>query len=143
MVTDNRNKTHLNVPMLGAIYNGIHDLNLNDSYICSTGNCEWDGWIPSLAVCSRCADVTDQVNKSCGPLPSELITNDGDLDPTNGWCSLTTPSGLEVSTLFYFNIYTTFDTNTMVNSSIGPLGSDDGLTLLRMVTAIARNDHIN
>jgi hypothetical protein len=81
--------------------------------------------------------------KTCGQLPSEYITDDGDLDPTNGWCSITTLSGLTVSTLLYFNEHTTEYTSTMVNTTCGHVNVNDGLTLLRMATTIARNDHID
>lgn len=126
--------------MLGAIYNGIYDLNSEDAHVCSTGNCEWKRWMPSLAVCSDCADVTDQVNRSCGRLPSAYVTDDGGLDPTDGWCNLTTPSGLELSTLFYYNEYAAEYTSTMVNNTLAEAGDD--LTLLHMATAIARNDRM-
>jgi hypothetical protein len=140
---NNLQQTHLNVPMLGTIYNGIYALNLDDTHICSTGNCEWHEWIPSLAVCSRCTDVTDQVTKTCGKLPTQYITDDGGLDPTNGWCNLTTPSGLELTTSLYFNEYSSDYTSTMVNTSVGAVQGGDGVSLLFMATAIARNDFID
>jgi hypothetical protein len=143
VAADNIVETHLNVPMLGAIYNGIYDLNLNDTHTCSTGNCEWKAWIPSLAVCSKCTDVTDHLKKSCGHYSSESITYLEGLDQTNGSCNLTTPSGLMVSTLPYFNELTMNYTSTMINNTVGVLDFNDGMTLLWMATAIARNDHID
>jgi hypothetical protein len=137
------NETHLNVPMLGAIYNGIYALNLNDTHTCSTGNCEWKRWISSLAVCSMCTDVTDRVTKSCGPFYVDEMAYENGPDPNNGSCNLTTPSGLRVSTLTYFNEITGNYTSTMVNNSVGALDESDGMTLLRMATAMVRNDHID
>jgi hypothetical protein len=129
--------------MLGAIYNGIYNLNLNDTHICSTGNCEWKRWISSLAVCSKCTDVTDQVTKSCDSSHVDDPADFSGLYLTNGSCDLTTPSGLRVSTLTYFDDYTGNYTSTMVNNSVEALDIFDGMTLLRMATAMARNEHID
>jgi hypothetical protein len=136
-------ETHLNVPMLGAIYNGIYNFNFNDTHICSTDNCERRRWISSLAVCSKCTDVTDQVTKSCD---SSHVDDPADLSGlylTNGSCDLTTPSGLRVSTLTCFDDYTGNYTSTIVNNSVEALDLFDRMTLLRMATAMARNEDID
>jgi hypothetical protein len=136
------NEADLNVPMLGAIYNGIYNLNLNDTHTCSTGDCKWEGWISSLAVCSECTEVNEKANKSCDPLYSDPFADDDRQYPAFGSCDLTTPSGLTVSTLSYFDKNTMNFTSTMIDTSVGSLDSNDGMTLLRMATAMARNDHI-
>jgi hypothetical protein len=136
-------ETDLNVPMLGAIYNGIYNLNLNDTHTCSTGNCKWDGWISSLAVCSKCAEVNEQAIKSCDPYYSDPIADNDRQYPAFGSCDLTTPSGLTVSTLSYFDQNTMNYTSTMIDSSIGPLDGNDGMKLLNIATVMARNNNIN
>jgi hypothetical protein len=129
--------------MLGAIYNGIYAPNLNDTHTCSTGSCEWKRWISSLAVCSMCTDVTDRVTESCGPFNVDELAYENGPDMNDGSCNLTTPSGLRVSTLTYFDGTTGNYTSTMVNNSVEALDISDGMTLLQMATAMPRNHHID
>lgn len=54
--------------MKAAIYNGIFDIKdkaeLGIEHTCLSGNCTWPSF-SSLAVCTRCVNVTSYVEKSC------------------------------------------------------------------------------
>jgi hypothetical protein len=54
--------------MKAAIYNGVFNKNATDSsslpMSCSTGNCTWPLFL-SLAVCSKCANITNLVRHNC------------------------------------------------------------------------------
>ena len=54
-------------------------------YYCATGNCTWGGY-PSLGVCSKCADISHMLNKTCTPSPSDLNNQTGcDIKLPNGF----------------------------------------------------------
>lgn len=58
----------VDLSMKAAIYNGIFDIKENaDSgvvHTCPTGRCSWQNF-SSLAVCSRCVDITSYVEMQC------------------------------------------------------------------------------
>ncbi|KAI4093135.1 MAG: hypothetical protein LQ344_003118 [Seirophora lacunosa] len=58
----------VDLSMKAAIYNGVFDFNENAetgvAHTCSTGRCSWQGF-SSLAVCSRCVNLTSYVDKHC------------------------------------------------------------------------------
>ncbi|KAL8763231.1 MAG: hypothetical protein Q9184_000949 [Pyrenodesmia sp. 2 TL-2023] len=58
----------VDLSMKAAIYNGIFDIKENaDSgvaHTCPTGRCSWHNFL-SLAVCSRCVDITSYVERQC------------------------------------------------------------------------------
>ncbi|KAG6989739.1 hypothetical protein G7Y79_00065g094500 [Physcia stellaris] len=58
----------VDLSMKAAIYNGVfaigNDAESNIQYSCSTGNCTWPEF-SSLAVCSKCENITSLVEKSC------------------------------------------------------------------------------
>ncbi|KAI4112020.1 MAG: hypothetical protein LQ339_000027 [Xanthoria mediterranea] len=58
----------VDLSMKAGIYNGVFDIKDNAdsgiSHTCSTGNCSWQD-VASLAICSRCVDITSQVEKEC------------------------------------------------------------------------------
>lgn len=60
------------VAMKAAINNGMYDtaempqLDFPISATCPTGNCTWSSTYLSLAVCSKCANTTSLITKSCG-----------------------------------------------------------------------------
>jgi hypothetical protein len=74
---------------------------------------------------------------------SDPIADDDSQYPAFGSCNLTTPSGLTVSTLSYFDQNTMNYTSTMIDNSIGHFDGNDGMTLLRIATVMARNDNID
>ena len=71
----------VDLSMKAAIYKGV--FNVRDSaeqdlaHTCPTGNCTWPAFT-SLAVCNRCLDITDRIEKEC----------DG-----NGSCVVSLPGG--------------------------------------------------
>ncbi|KAL8951866.1 MAG: hypothetical protein Q9222_002172 [Ikaeria aurantiellina] len=58
----------VDLSMKAAIYNGVFDIKDNAdagiTHTCSTGDCTWDKFA-SLAVCSRCVNITSLVEKEC------------------------------------------------------------------------------
>lgn len=58
----------VDLSMKAAIYNGIFDIQdkagLGINHTCSSGNCTWPTF-SSLAVCTKCANITSYVEKSC------------------------------------------------------------------------------
>lgn len=60
--------------MTAAIWNGLSDLvrapNLSPSFLCTSGNCTWDEFT-SLAVCSKCANITHHLVKKTGSTMAE------------------------------------------------------------------------
>ncbi|KAL8999341.1 MAG: hypothetical protein Q9169_001767 [Polycauliona sp. 2 TL-2023] len=58
----------VDLSMKAGIYNGVFDIKDNAdagiSHTCSTGNCSWSE-LSSLAICSRCVDITSHVEKDC------------------------------------------------------------------------------
>ncbi|KAI1413437.1 hypothetical protein F5Y13DRAFT_198748 [Hypoxylon sp. FL1857] len=74
--------------MKSAINNGVYDTNdhpQNDFALtpqCATGNCTWPETYHSLAVCSKCANTTSLIHKTC--------------DDLNGWvtCNYSLPNGM-------------------------------------------------
>src|ERR1051326_5280549 len=55
------------------------------SYYCSTLNCTWAGY-SSLGICSRCADISSQLNWTCEPHLADLNNDTG--------CDISLPNGL-------------------------------------------------
>ncbi len=55
---------------------------------CSSGNCTWPDGYHSLAVCNECANITNRVNKKCGPVPYGF---------QGQMCNYTLPSSLNIS----------------------------------------------
>ncbi|KAI4197274.1 MAG: hypothetical protein LQ350_006047 [Teloschistes chrysophthalmus] len=77
----------VDLSLKAAIYNGVFDIKDNAdagiSHTCSTGDCSWQS-LTSLAVCSKCVNITSLVEKQC----------------TNGKCYLLSlPNGLSLSGL--------------------------------------------
>ncbi|KAF5636738.1 uncharacterized protein FTJAE_5934 [Fusarium tjaetaba] len=67
--------------MKAAIWNGFSRFtapqNLRPAFACATGNCTWPVF-PSIAVCSKCRDISEYVTKSTGPVKFPLkIYNSG------------------------------------------------------------------
>ncbi|PNP83825.1 hypothetical protein FNYG_02513 [Fusarium nygamai] len=66
--------------MKAAIWNGFSPLtapqNLRPAFACATGNCTWPVF-PSIAVCSKCRDISEHVIKSIGPVrfPSNIYNS--------------------------------------------------------------------
>ncbi|KAL8638709.1 MAG: hypothetical protein Q9228_004160 [Teloschistes exilis] len=58
----------VDLSLKAAIYNGVFDIKDNAdagiSHTCSTGDCSWQS-LTSLAVCSKCVDITSYVEKKC------------------------------------------------------------------------------
>lgn len=58
----------VDLSMKAAVYNGIFDTqekaNLGITYTCSSGNCTWTRF-SSLAICTRCVNITSYVKKLC------------------------------------------------------------------------------
>lgn len=59
--------TELDFGMVSAIYGGFYNRSLSSdsatpSFLCPTGNCTWPPFA-SIAICSACNDVTDQLNR--------------------------------------------------------------------------------
>lgn len=58
----------VDLSMKAGIYNGVFDIKDNAdsgvSHTCSTGDCSWQDF-SSLAICSRCVDITSHVEKKC------------------------------------------------------------------------------
>lgn len=58
----------VDLSMKAAIYNGLFDIQdkaeLGITHTCSSGNCTWSTF-SSLAVCTRCVNITSYVEKSC------------------------------------------------------------------------------
>ena len=48
--------------MTSAVFSGLTQSNQQIKYNCPSGNCTWDTF-QSLAICSACIDLTDQLNK--------------------------------------------------------------------------------
>jgi hypothetical protein len=113
------------MPMLSSIYSGIYKSIPGIPVYCPTGNCSWTDASPSLAICGQCTNVTDSVTRNCGKLPEEYLTFDGDLDPKEGWCNLTTPSGLELSTFYFWDLGNgnTYG-GTIINNSMASFTDD-------------------
>ncbi|KAI1046101.1 hypothetical protein LB505_013318 [Fusarium chuoi] len=66
--------------MKAAIWNGFSPFtapqNLRPAFACATGNCTWPIF-PSIAVCSKCHDISKYVTKSTGPVkfPSDIYNS--------------------------------------------------------------------
>ncbi|KAF5972124.1 hypothetical protein FCOIX_9515 [Fusarium coicis] len=66
--------------MKAAIWNGFSPFtapqNLRPAFACATGNCTWPTF-SSIAVCSKCRDISKYVTKSTGPvkLPSKIYNS--------------------------------------------------------------------
>ncbi|KAL8660521.1 MAG: hypothetical protein Q9202_006476 [Teloschistes flavicans] len=58
----------VDLSLKAAIYNGVFDIKDNAdsgiSHTCSTGDCSWRS-LTSLAICSKCVDITSYVEKHC------------------------------------------------------------------------------
>lgn len=89
--------------MKSAINAGIfdtHDNPLPDFDItpyCPTGNCTWTEPYQSLAVCSKCANITESLTKKC----------DEDTNLPTKPCTYSLPTGLELSSgypMMYLNV---------------------------------------
>ncbi|KAJ0152559.1 Multidrug resistance protein fnx1 [Fusarium oxysporum f. sp. albedinis] len=65
------------IGMKAAMWNGFSPFtarqNLKPAFACATGNCTWANFT-SIAVCSKCRDISGYVTKSSGPvkLPSGI-----------------------------------------------------------------------
>jgi hypothetical protein len=79
--------------MKGNIWAGLYAIDQNGdwgipSYYCSTSNCTWSSY-SSLGVCSRCADLSSKLTKTCVREPG--------LDPGNSTgCSISLPNGFSL-----------------------------------------------
>jgi hypothetical protein len=97
------------------------------SFHCDTGNCTWYGY-QSLGVCSRCADISSQLQKSCTPAPADL-TN------TTTGCDILLPNG------FGLGGPTRNRTNLMAMSTdFGPLVYGNYSNPLAVIQAIGAYD---
>jgi hypothetical protein len=56
-------------------------------YYCATGNCTWEGY-STLGVCSRCADITTKLNKTCNAHAADLNNATG--------CDVVLPNGFSL-----------------------------------------------
>ncbi|KAL8944728.1 MAG: hypothetical protein Q9216_000297 [Gyalolechia sp. 2 TL-2023] len=58
----------VDLSMKAAVYNGVFNIQNNAdngvSHTCSTGHCSWQNF-SSLAVCSRCVNITSSLEKHC------------------------------------------------------------------------------
>lgn len=59
------------------------------NYFCASGNCTWTG-TSTLGICSRCADISDRLEKSCAQLNATTVP--GLLDN----CTFTLPNGFSL-----------------------------------------------
>jgi hypothetical protein len=74
----------------GIFYTDIYASFQRASYYCSTGNCEWNDY-SSLGVCSKCADVSSKLIKSCTPKAMDLNNATG--------CDISLPNGFALGGL--------------------------------------------
>lgn len=66
---------------------------------CPLGNCTWPEAYTSLAVCSKCFDITASLKESCGTI-QVLSVDDGSHPVTNlslPYCNYTLPNGLKAT----------------------------------------------
>ncbi|ETI27489.1 hypothetical protein G647_09680 [Cladophialophora carrionii CBS 160.54] len=95
--------------MYGAIFAGVYNWKANYQVqpSCATGNCTFPDTYTSLAVCSSCYDVTNELRKSCATgnfTHTVCFEEDEQCDdvPTlveHTYCNYTLPNGLEMSGL--------------------------------------------
>ncbi|KAK9777053.1 hypothetical protein AB5N19_12416 [Seiridium cardinale] len=87
--------------MKAAINNGIYDmadepqLDFPISATCTTGNCTWPSTYESLAVCTRCANTTSLITKSCGK----------SFESVPAACNYTLPNGMFFNGQLQGNMY--------------------------------------
>ncbi|KAL8813042.1 MAG: hypothetical protein Q9223_000658 [Gallowayella weberi] len=66
----------VDLSMKSGIYNGVFDIRDNAdasvSHTCSTGDCSWSNFL-SLAICSRCVNITSHVEKRCTDGKCDLL----------------------------------------------------------------------
>ena len=92
--------TDLSNDEIGAVYSGIYqysELSQVKNISCSTGNCTWPETYTSLAVCSKCFDVTTYLKKSCGTVEVPALNDGSHANRTLPlpYCNYTLPNGLE------------------------------------------------
>lgn len=85
--------------MQGAILNGLYNLSAPIKFKCPGMKCEWDDY-STLAVQSRCEDVTSKVFPRC----SLLKRSDSDLDEET-LCTYETPSGFLITANRYMTAW--------------------------------------
>ena len=90
--------------MLGDIYTGTY--NYNGSFLttpsCETGNCTWPELYHSLGVCGQCADVSADLQQTCGNYEGSMSVQTDDptltyANTTLPYCTYSLPNGLSVS----------------------------------------------
>ncbi|MCJ1399194.1 hypothetical protein MMC11_002396 [Xylographa trunciseda] len=72
--------------MSWAFDEGISGIPIPFSVVCSTGNCTWDHFIASLALCSTCQDISHEIIRATDPNvdgPFGELTNGVSLKPLN------------------------------------------------------------
>lgn len=66
--------------MTAAVWNGFSNIiteqNLWPAFICSSGNCTWARF-PSLAICSKCHDISDRLERSTHTYRIPRVSNFG------------------------------------------------------------------
>ncbi|KAE9980911.1 hypothetical protein BLS_008101 [Venturia inaequalis] len=88
------------LPMVGAAYTGLYAQ--NNSFLvtpdCPTGNCTWTQEYTTLGVCSKCYDVTDQIQRQCSTYDyKDTMTDDNNITTTSivgapvPYCNYTMP----------------------------------------------------
>ncbi|EXJ58090.1 hypothetical protein A1O7_05514 [Cladophialophora yegresii CBS 114405] len=95
--------------MYGAIFGGVYNWKANYRVqpFCTTGNCTFSESYTSLAVCSSCHDVTNELRKTCATqnfTHTSCVDDDVECEdvPTmveHTYCNYTLPNGLEMSGL--------------------------------------------
>lgn len=73
--------------LINGFMSGLYTQSLQIEYTCDTGHCTW-GPFQSLAFCSQCTDITDQLHTNCSLQDIYLENGGATLD-----CNWTTPLG--------------------------------------------------
>ena len=99
--------------MYGAIFGGVYNWKANYQVqaSCTTGNCTFADTYTTLAVCSKCHDITSKLQKSCATaqfnhtvcLSTDVNCDDPPTPVEHTYCNYTLPNGLFMSGLPSWN----------------------------------------
>ncbi|CAG8057820.1 unnamed protein product [Penicillium salamii] len=98
-------------------------------FTCSSGNCTWEDPITTLAMTSRCENITDKLQSHCEPLPPSGTNVRLPTDPTFSNCSiyLSSESAHTPENITVDFISDTIMGKPIVMGAIGTLASKDSL----------------
>ncbi|KAK3112095.1 hypothetical protein LTR53_011990 [Teratosphaeriaceae sp. CCFEE 6253] len=117
--------TSISSPLSDAMVRGIYAPALQVNYSCASGSCTWPRF-ESLAFCSVCKDVSDEVAVQCGDCKADIKQADSPGTYSTATCNYTTPGGINASVQLTSSDRGSVIPDTFLETMIRDLGSMAG-----------------